>query len=77
MNLTAIDLANLERAAVQLEDEAESWEQGFAVWFNGEWRWNGEYPDQELRVMRLRNSARFMRDIRRKGLKSFPPDYQI
>ena len=75
MNWT--DIARLKAAAEQLDAEAESWLQGFAAYINGEWRWNGDYPDQELRVMRLQNSARWMRDIAGKEARRMPSDFQI
>jgi hypothetical protein len=69
--LNAGDLEDLKRAADRLDAEARTWCEGFAVNHGSGWGWDGDYPEIEVRVQKLENSARFLRQIRAKILKRY------
>ncbi len=66
------DLDDLRRAADRLDAEARTWCEGFAANGGRGWVWDGAYPEIEVRVQKLENSARFLRQIRAKILKRLP-----
>lgn len=61
MRITARDIEITLRAADRLAAEAQTWREGFAGSVNGKWTWNGEFPEIELRVMKLECSEARLR----------------
>ncbi len=65
--LNASDVANLRRAADLHDSEAQTWRDGYCVKQKGVWVWpptDDKFAlEIETRVLRLENSARFLRAI--------------
>lgn len=78
--LTATEIANLKSAADRIDAEVQTWYEGIGVYNEKKKAWHiPEDTDESLkiRVMRLENSAQFLRQLRLKALKNIAPDYQI
>lgn len=78
--LNWLDIANLRRAASQIDAEIDTWLEGLGIWNERKKRWILPEDAEEwakLRVMRLENSARFLRNIATREVKKHPADYQI
>lgn len=58
------DVERLNRIADAIDEEALSWQQGFAASYgDGKYVWDKEYPNEHARYIRLKSASEFIRGL--------------